>query len=100
MTNQPQNPSTQHSYQHYSTSNSASSNSSLVVTKSVTQSTTKDQRFKTQSSTHLCITIRGWLPAALGGRGRRINHPTSVDLAGGGVRATEPADTAGWRWLW
>src|SRR5882757_7048167 len=78
-----------------SSKNSASSNSAPSVSNPVTQSKNQDQRLKTEFSTHLCITIRGWLPAASGGREYRATNPTHVDLVGGGLRAGEPASAAG-----
>jgi hypothetical protein len=99
MTNQNQKPSTQHTSKQNSTKNPASSTQALSVINSVTQSKNQDQRLNDESSTHLGITIRGWLPAAFGGRGRRATHLTSVDLAGGGLRPAGPLagpGRAGW----
>ena|SRR5882724_3972936 len=87
--------------QHHNTKNPAPSKQAPSVINPVTKSQNQDQSIKTQSNTHLGITIRGWLPAASGGRGRRTTHRTVVDLVGGGLRATEPAalpGQAGWGW--
>jgi hypothetical protein len=103
MTNQTQKPSTQHINQQHNTKNPEHNTPAPSVINPITQSKNQDQRLKTQISTHLCITIRGWLPAAFGGRERRTTHTTSVDLVGGGLRAVEPPAGAagavrGWSW--
>ena len=101
MTNQTQKPNTQHINQQHSTKNPALSTSAPSVINPVTQSKNQDQRPNDESNTHLGILIRGWLPAAFGGRGCRTTHLTSVDLAGGGFRATRLAAAAGrsgWGW--
>jgi len=90
---------TQHKAQQNSTTHPASSKAALSVVKAITQSKVQDQRVKIKVSTHPCITIRRWLPAACGGRRGRTTRTTLVDLACGGLRATSGASVGVRGWL-
>jgi|SRR5882757_1720827 len=103
MTNQTQEPSTQYINQQHNTKNSALSTSAPSVINPVTQSKDQDQRLNDESShTYASRSEGGCRPPSAAGNAA-TTHLTSVDLAAGGFRATEPAarsDRAGSGWSW